>query len=203
MKKWECTVCGYIHEGNEPPDKCPVCGAGKEKFVEITEEAPEKQKGRKPAPKKTPPLAPETTFQRINNLMVKHHIHPITVHFPNGVLPVAVIFLFLAVWLNLSQLSQAAFYNLVIVLVSMPLVMYSGYNEWKNKYQGKLTRLFLIKIICAAIVLITLIILVFWRVANPSVSDTGSKWMYLFVHFIMVAAAGGAGYIGGKLVFKD
>ena len=203
MKKWKCTVCGYIHEGNEPPDECPVCGAGKEKFVEIIEESAGKQKDTKTAPKRVTASAPQNAFQQINNLMVKHHAHPISAHFPNGVLPVAVIFLLLAVWLNLSQLSQAAFYNLVIVLFSMPLVMYSGYNEWKNKYQGKLTRLFLIKIICAIIVVITLIILVCWRIADPYVSEASSKWIYLFVNFVMLAAAGGAGYIGGKLVFKD
>lgn len=33
MKKWQCSVCGYIHEGNEAPDRCPMCGAPKEKFV--------------------------------------------------------------------------------------------------------------------------------------------------------------------------
>ncbi len=33
MKKWVCTVCGYVHEGDEPPEKCPQCGAPKEKFV--------------------------------------------------------------------------------------------------------------------------------------------------------------------------
>ena len=32
MKKWKCTVCGYVHVGENPPDKCPVCGAGKNKF---------------------------------------------------------------------------------------------------------------------------------------------------------------------------
>lgn len=37
MKKWKCTVCGYIHEGPEPPDVCPVCGAPKSAFVEVTE----------------------------------------------------------------------------------------------------------------------------------------------------------------------
>ena len=26
MKKYVCPVCGYVHEGNEPPDKCPQCG---------------------------------------------------------------------------------------------------------------------------------------------------------------------------------
>jgi flavin reductase (DIM6/NTAB) family NADH-FMN oxidoreductase RutF/rubrerythrin len=40
MKKWKCTVCGYIAEGLEPPDECPVCHAPKEAFVEIEAESP-------------------------------------------------------------------------------------------------------------------------------------------------------------------
>ncbi len=39
MAKWKCTVCGYIHEGDTPPEKCPVCKQPAEKFVKI-EEAP-------------------------------------------------------------------------------------------------------------------------------------------------------------------
>jgi len=35
MKKWKCTVCGYIHQGDEPPAVCPICGAPCEKFVQI------------------------------------------------------------------------------------------------------------------------------------------------------------------------
>ena len=23
--KWQCTVCGYVSEGTEPPEKCPAC----------------------------------------------------------------------------------------------------------------------------------------------------------------------------------
>lgn len=38
MKKFVCTVCGYVHEGDAPPEKCPQCGAPKEKFVEQTNE---------------------------------------------------------------------------------------------------------------------------------------------------------------------
>jgi rubrerythrin len=34
MKKFVCTICGYIYEGETPPEKCPQCGAPKEKFVE-------------------------------------------------------------------------------------------------------------------------------------------------------------------------
>ena len=32
---WKCGVCGYIHEGDEAPDKCPKCGAPKEKFQKL------------------------------------------------------------------------------------------------------------------------------------------------------------------------
>ncbi|MBQ7825234.1 MAG: flavin reductase [Clostridia bacterium] len=31
--KWVCTVCGYVHEGDTPPEKCPVCKVPAEKFV--------------------------------------------------------------------------------------------------------------------------------------------------------------------------
>ena len=30
--KWICTVCNYVHDGDEPPDKCPVCQAPKNVF---------------------------------------------------------------------------------------------------------------------------------------------------------------------------
>ena len=32
MAKWVCSVCGYVHEGDNPPEKCPICGVGEDKF---------------------------------------------------------------------------------------------------------------------------------------------------------------------------
>lgn len=34
MKKWICPVCGYVHEGDTPPEKCPQCGVPGAKFTE-------------------------------------------------------------------------------------------------------------------------------------------------------------------------
>ncbi|MBV6343063.1 NADH peroxidase [Candidatus Magnetobacterium casense] len=34
MKRFVCTICGYAHQGDAPPDKCPQCGAPAEKFIE-------------------------------------------------------------------------------------------------------------------------------------------------------------------------
>lgn len=39
MKKFVCSVCGYVFEGAEAPDVCPICKAPKEKFNEVTEDA--------------------------------------------------------------------------------------------------------------------------------------------------------------------
>ena len=35
--KFRCTVCGYVHEGPEAPEFCPVCKASKDKFVPVEE----------------------------------------------------------------------------------------------------------------------------------------------------------------------
>lgn len=35
QKRWKCSVCGYIHEGEAPPASCPVCGVGAGQFVSL------------------------------------------------------------------------------------------------------------------------------------------------------------------------
>ena len=38
MKKYVCKVCGYVYEGEEPPAKCPQCGASAKAFELAPEE---------------------------------------------------------------------------------------------------------------------------------------------------------------------
>ncbi len=37
-KKFICTVCGYVYEGDAAPEKCPVCKAPASKFKEMTDD---------------------------------------------------------------------------------------------------------------------------------------------------------------------
>ncbi len=37
MAKYVCKVCGYVHEGDAAPEKCPICNAPAEKFELVTE----------------------------------------------------------------------------------------------------------------------------------------------------------------------
>lgn len=214
MKKWKCTVCGYIHEGEEPPEKCPVCGADRSKFIGVVTEEEKTDVKTDPVesgftPKEVGAKAKIpvsfSKYDRIFQLMVKHHVHPISVHIPNGVLPVSVLFVFLSIIFKFSSIGQAAFYNLLCVVFSMPLVLFSGIVVWRTKYNGVLTKLFLTKMICGALVFIFSMILVIWSIVDPEVLTRNAAHLgtFLLVNVIMLAAAVIAGFLGGKLVFKE
>ncbi len=222
MKKWQCTVCKYIHEGDEPPEKCPICGVPASKFVLLEEDgqAPAKPAGEKagpkpekkvagaktaakPSPKPAPEPPPKTAYEKLTRFMVKHHAHPVSVHMPNGLVPVSVV-LFILAWLSGSSLFvKAGFINLVFVVLSLPLVLYSGVLEWKKKYNAGLTPIFKIKILAAATTTTACLISVIWYLIDPSVLASPKAWVFVLVNLVMLAAAGIAGHIGGKLVFKD
>lgn len=216
MKKWQCSVCKYIHEGDEPPEKCPICGVPASKFVLLEDdgEAPAKKAPEKPAPepeKKAPKPAPEpeprTGYEKLVRFMVKHHAHPVSVHMPNGLVPVSVV-LFILAWLFGAGLFdglfvKAGFINLVFVVLSLPLVLYSGVLEWKKKYNGGLTLIFKIKILAAATTTTSCLISVIWYLIDPAVISSPKAWVFILMNLIMLSAAGIAGHIGGKLVFKD
>jgi uncharacterized membrane protein len=231
MKKFKCTVCGYVHTGDAPPEKCPVCGADKSKFVELSPaEAAEaeaefnaRQKSQKAKTSSGNAGGPagssadsEGAVDRLLDLISQKHLHPISVHFPNGILPAAVLFLFLALVLDaaglagraflsieLSAFHHVAFLDLAFVVLAMPVVLFSGFVDWKKRYKGIMTKVIRTKIICGAIVFILGIALVAWRLAAPeSVMGGGiGGWLYLVVNAGMLAAAGIAGNLGGRLVF--
>jgi len=208
MKKWRCTVCGYIHNGEFPPEKCPVCGADKSKFV-LVESSAEGAGKADSADDHDPSGRSEASipfkssrwlglYETMTRLMVRHHAHPISVHVPNGVIPVSFFFMLAAAAFGIAGLEKAAFYNDLAVCLSLPVVVFSGYNEWKRKYNGAFTSIFMFKFIAAAFTCFTVLAAVAWHLVNP-----GAMRGSVVIHFLMLASAGAAGFIGGKLVFKD
>ncbi|MDJ0623851.1 MAG: rubredoxin-type Fe(Cys)4 protein [Desulfocapsaceae bacterium] len=210
-RKWRCTVCGYIHTGDAPPANCPICGVDSSFFEEVTDsetsdEVPEEIipaaeetiQAERPVPAQQAPKQ----FGLLGKLIINHHLHPISVHTPNGVLPIVLVFLALGMFFSYGALEKASFFNLIVVFLSMPAVLFTGYVAWQMKYRGAFTTIFKVKIVCAAIVAVLTSILVFWRIIDANIAfsgDTGS-WIYLGVVGVDLAAAGVAGHIGGKLV---
>jgi rubredoxin/uncharacterized membrane protein len=226
--KWRCIVCGYVHEGPEPPEECPVCGADKSQFEPIEDDDAVTPASDIPPPPPDPSPQKDTTapdpppassgpassvrgiFQRIwdhplwtgtvADLAIKHHVHPISVHIPNGTLPIAVIMILISGIWNVRSVGEAAFYNMIFILLSMPVVVTSGILFWRRRYGGRLNRLFKIKLTCGSIVLATSLFSVCWHMASPDLSVHPSLG-YILLHLVMLTAAGVAGYYGGRLVF--
>lgn len=213
MKVWQCSVCKYIHRGDTPPEKCPICGTPASKFVEIDEASiPEKtalkKKSASGSLKKEGMQTPvssikKTGFEKISSLLVKHHAHPILVHTPNGILPIVTILWFAAWIFDYDLLSRVAFINLIFVILAFPIVIFTGILEWKKKFNGVLALIFKLKILAAALTTVSCVICFVWYLIDPKVLSSPKAWIFLCINILMLIAAGIAGHIGGKLVYKD
>ena len=135
MKKWKCTVCGYIHNGNEPPRVCPVCGADRSKFVLMEDEQDDHLTESKPSTGDEPEedkIKEEMPFYqkykirghslseaaKIASPLTRLHGHPIAVHIPNGVLPFCFLFTLVAIIFNSGTLLPQR--RLIRYLSSLP-----------------------------------------------------------------------------------
>ena len=204
MKKWRCTVCGYVHDGEVPPDKCPVCGADSDLFEEVVEPVVPSKASSSSGSAVEEPVQENATGLFVR-LVLKHHMHPVSAHIPNGVLPVSVIFVILSMIFGSPVLQTVAKYNIAIVLLVLPVVVFTGYLEWKNRYMASFTKLFVAKMIAATTTIVAFALVIVWWFAAPEIlqSPIQQKALFILLNVIGLSAAGLAGFLGGKLVFKD
>jgi rubredoxin/uncharacterized membrane protein len=195
-KRWRCLVCGYVHEGEAPPAHCPVCKAPAAQFAELD------AKGNL---MKNDGIARKPGI--ITRILLGLHMHPILVHFPNGILPMVVLFMAGSVFLSYDTFAdKSTFYSLIFVLITMPFVLASGFLEWKGRYHGARTVLFAIKVFCGFLALICLAILVAWRAffdQEVLLPNSPYRLIYFIVAAVLLGAVAVAGHLGGHLVFKN
>ena len=212
-RQWKCLVCGYIHTGIEPPEKCPVCGAPSSRF-ELVEDTPQPAAPQPEleAPDVQAPIleapAKANSLGQIANraeFLTRLHGHPIAVHIPNGVLPLTFLFTLLAVIFKSEGMATAAKYNMIFVCLSMPVVLVTGVIDWFNRFNAQLTYVFKIKIACAAGVTMLSLILAIWWTVQPDIYLGGdvNRGLFLLLNLIDLGIAALAGFYGGKLVFRE
>ncbi|WP_152972127.1 rubredoxin-like domain-containing protein [Desulfatitalea tepidiphila] len=215
--RWRCSVCGYIHTGSSPPEKCPVCGADRSQFVLLPEDPAESEQGEhssaeenitddespKAGGRDPSSFIPER-FRDISLKLTELHGHPIAVHIPNGVLPISVMFVFLSLLFGSEALATAAKVNIIMVALTMPIVIVTGMIDWINTFKGRMTEVFRIKMICAGVVTFLSIILAIWWLVDPDLYAQGlfNNFFFFLLHLVDLAAGAIAGWYGGKLVFR-
>ncbi len=221
QKQWKCLVCGYIHTGSEPPNKCPVCGADKSQFIQVeAESAPKKALPSKPKPardqttddaarvhsQQTMTRTSHSIFQLLARMefITRLHGHPIAVHIPNGVLPLSFLFTLIAVAFKSEAFAIAASYNIAFVCLSMPIVVITGFIDWYNRFNARWAKIFSIKFICGITVgALSLIIALMWFVQPDIYQEVSARLiLFLALNVINLITAAVAGFYGGKLVFN-
>lgn len=218
--KWKCTVCGYTHKGEAPPEQCPVCSADQVHYQPVTpdakastraEESEDKEGEKEPIPDTSTNAEPPSDtgftpyYDMITGKLTVLHAHPISVHIPNGVLPVSVLFIMISALFGIDALTTAAYCNMVFVTLSMPAVLFTGYNDWQRRYGGHMTSVFRTKILCGCVVsALALILSLWWSFDGEILTHAGSgRSFFILLCLVMLAAAVLAGYMGGKLVFPQ
>lgn len=157
-RRWKCTVCGYIHLGDEPPERCPVCGADRSKFIPLDEERP----------RNLPPLL--ATFK----------LHPVAAHFPGGLLPTAALFLLLGLVLGSSALETAALWLVMTATAVVPVSLGSGIHDWLKHFGGRRAPIFFKKLGLALTLLTLGLAAIALRHGHPELLTTGGaqRWLY-------------------------
>jgi rubredoxin/uncharacterized membrane protein len=181
-KKWKCTVCGYIHEGTEPPEICPVCGADRTKFI---------------------PLEQEKT-NLLHDMIATFVLHPVAAHFPNGLIPTAVFLLLLTLLTGNIFTEHAVLYLLGVVLAVIPVSLVSGIHDWRTRLHGERALIFYKKIGLAGILLLLVLTAVWLRYDHPELLPEGGigKWLYVGLVLSMLPVVTLLGHYGAKLAYQ-
>lgn len=158
-RRWQCTVCGYIHVGAEPPATCPVCGADRSQFV---------------------PLEAESRGL-LRELIATFKLHPVAAHFPGGLLPTAAGFLLLSRLLDQPGLEAAAFWLILAATAVVPVSIGSGLHDWQAAFGGRRAPVFFKKTGLAVTLLILGLAACALRYGHPGLLATSGwqRWLYL------------------------
>jgi len=188
-KTWRCTVCGYLHEGDFPPEFCPLCHATADKF-ELVEPA---------AIDSSLDVGLKAGLRRMRETFAPHAV---AAHFPTALIPTCSLFLLLAIIYSYPALEFAAFVLLMVVVAIMPLTMLTGFLLWRKDYQKVRSVIFNRKICLAWILLLVALVTLSWRWFNPDLVAKGgvSLGLYLLLNLLMLVCVTLLGHYGGVLV---
>lgn len=181
-QKWKCTVCGHLHEGAQPPESCPVCGADRAKFIPIEQEK----------------------VNLLHDMVETFVLHPVAAHFPNGLIPTAVLFLLLTLLSGDVITEHVVIYLLGVVLAVIPVSMASGVYDWRTRFHGERAMIFYKKIGLAVTLLLLVLSAVRLRHAHPALLAEGGarKGVYVGLVLAMLPVVTLLGHYGAKLAYQ-
>jgi rubredoxin len=193
-KTWRCTVCGYLHKGDSPPDICPVCGAEASKFELVDEGSVTGLAG---LPEKVSNLLKEMTDAFVP--------HAVATHFPCALVPTALLFLALALLIDLAAFEDVFFALLIVAVLTVPSAFGTGIYDWKKRLGGRPAPIIKKKTVLGLILFVLGIITVLWRWQDPQLLKAGGWPVVVFILLLlaMLGCVTLLGHYGSLLVFGE
>jgi uncharacterized membrane protein len=133
------------------------------------------------------------------------HMHPMMVHFPQALFPVAFASLLLYEVTGAPEFEAGTYIALLFGLLTIPVCVITGFVDWKIRYKGAMTRVFKIKIASSFMLLFFATPALLLRLHYPHLLSgslmQGLGLLYLAMLTACAATCVILGYYGGKLVF--
>jgi len=125
-------------------------------------------------------------------------LHASNVHIPIGLVVGAVVFVYIAVVFNRKQFSLSARHCLVFAFIWLFPTAILGIMDWQHFYHGAWLLPIIVKLILAPTLAILMVITI---ICAYKIGPTAKSVLILYV--FCLAATGGLGFFGGRLVFDS
>lgn len=132
------------------------------------------------------------------------HLHPIFVHFPQALFPVAFAALCIYLLTGVREFETGAFVAALFGALAAPVTTATGFFDWWNRYQAYLTSVFKIKITGSFVLMALAGPAILLRAFHPDLAVLpleGLGWAYFGLLAACTATCVVLGHYGGKLVF--
>jgi len=132
------------------------------------------------------------------------YLHPIFVHFPQALFPVAFASLCIYLLTEVREFETGAFVAALFGAMAAPVTTATGFFDWWNRYQAYMTSVFKIKITGAFVLMALATPAVLLRAFHPDLPLlplAGLGWAYFGLLAACTATCVVLGYYGGKLIF--
>ena len=129
--------------------------------------------------------------------------HALSVHFPAALYPVAIFFLFLALIFDRDSFRNSYFYLMMIAAFFTPISHFTGILEWKNKYRGARTHIFINKIRYSLILSVVGGLCATWCWFCPGILNYTGIYNIIFIilNISIIPIVAYLGHMGGRLVY--
>ena len=128
-------------------------------------------------------------------------LHPVAAHFSNGLIPVSVLYLILALPAGDIFFERTIIHLIIIVLLAVPVSFFSGLHDWKTNYNRAKTPIFMNKIRLSIVLFVLVATTVAIRLSVPEVMyhNDWLHWVYIALLFATLPVVTMLGHYGGKL----